>query len=61
MSNRYWAGFKNGKICNETVDSDDGYFEVPALYKSKEIAQREGMMSHKFDEIRLVEVVEVKK
>lgn len=58
---RYYAGFKNGKLFHETVGCSDGDFQVPALYVNKKAAERERDDHDKFDEIRLVEVKEVRK
>ena len=56
---RYWAGFKDGRLFNETIDSEDGDFLVPCLYISKVVAQRELKQFKKFDELRRVEVKEI--
>lgn len=56
---RYWAGFKNGKLFNETVGCSEGDFLVPCLYVSKKVAERERKEYKKFDELRRVEVKEI--
>ena len=58
---KYWAGFKDGKLFDDTIGCDHGDFTQPALFSDKKVAERERTEYKKFDEIRRVEVKEITK
>lgn len=56
---KYWAGFKDGKLLDETIGCDGGDFTQPALYSNKKVAEHERAEYKKFDEIRRVQIIEI--
>ena len=52
---KMYAGFENGKIATTNMTTDDGVWEAPEIFRFRTWARKY------FDDVREVEIVEVKK